>query len=319
MSEKPDRRLVVTSFPHIMSTATTQQIMLDVVIALLPAAIASTVIFGWRSALVIAVSVACCVGCEAAWMRGFKKPMLIGDLSAVVTGLLLAFNLPVDIPLWQVVVGSVVAIIVVKQLFGGLGHNFVNPALAARVVLSISFAPDMTAYSSPRPVVDAVSSATPLSLIGNGEVPSLVQLMLGTHMGVLGETCAAALLAGGIYLVIKKVLSPIIPLTYIATTILVSWLGGCAYPVHAALSGGLLLGAIFMATDYATSPYTNLGRLVYGLGCGLFTGIIRTFGTSTEGVSYAILLMNLLLPYVNDLARRKPYGTEGGGDAANKQ
>ncbi len=320
-----NERLIVTSSPHILSNRTTRSLMLDVIIALLPAAIVSVVLFGYRSAVVISVCIVSCAIFEAIWCLLMKKPIMISDLSCVVTGMLLAFNLPAGIPWWQAVVGCFVAIIVVKQLFGGIGCNFVNPALAARVVMALSFATSMVTYAYPHGAPDAVStaspahgvdimaSATPLNLIdaGKGADLSLWQLFIGDHGGVLGETCAIALLIGGVYLVARKVILPIIPLIFIGSTVLFSWLFGCPLPIHAALSGGLFLGAIFMATDYATSPYTITGHLIFGLGCGLLTALIRTFANSTEGVSYAILLMNLLVPYINSLTRRKPFGTGG--------
>jgi len=313
MNVTQDDRLVVTSSPHIIGVRTTRGIMLDVIIALLPAAAASLIVFGWESAVIIAVCVASCVLFEYIWQKSMQKTVLVGDLSAAVTGLLLAFNLPARAGMWwQAVLGSAVAIIVVKQLFGGIGCNFLNPALAGRVVLAVSFTSSMTSYAFPKGV-DAVTSATPLAVIASdpASAPSLLTLFLGNHGGVLGETSALALLIGFAYLLIRKVISPIIPVTYVATTALLSWAFGCELPVHAALSGGLLLGAVFMATDYTTSPYTKTGRLVYGVGCGILTALIRSFASSAEGVSYAILLMNLVLPYVNDLTRRKPFGTGG--------
>lgn len=314
MSQKPIANLSVTSSPHILGKRTTRGIMLDVVIAMLPAAFMAILFFGYRAGVVIAVCIAACVVLEALWCFLLKKPMAIGDLSCVVTGMLLAFNLPAGIPIWQALIGCFVAIILVKQLFGGIGCNFANPALTARIVMALSFPATMIAYSFPaaQTGVDAVASATPLTLIREGgEVPGLWTLFVGAHGGVLGETSALALLLGGTYLVIRRVINPIIPLSFIASTGLICWAFGCPLPLHAALSGGLFLGAIFMATDYVTSPYTNLGRLIFGLCCGFFTGLIRAFGNASEGVSYALLIMNLLVPYINNLVRRKPFGTKG--------
>lgn len=317
-----EQKLQVSSSPHIHSNITTRKIMLDVLIALLPAAVASVVIFGWRSALLISVCVAACMLFEFLWCRIMKKPAATGDLSAAVTGVLLAFNLPSTLPVWQALIGCLVAIVIVKQLFGGLGCNFINPALAARVVLALSFTGSMTSYSQPlvtlnsaadtvaSATADAVTAATPLAQIaaGNGESLDFLTLLLGTHSGVLGETCAAALLFGGVYLVIRGVINPVIPLSFMAGVFGFTALFGGANPLLSVFSGGLVLGAVFMATDYVTSPYTNWGKLVFGLGCALITVLIRLFANSAEGVSFAILLMNLLVPYINDFTRKKVFG-----------
>ncbi len=304
--------LTVTSSPHFVSGKTTRSIMLDVVIALLPASAAAVYFFGLRSLLLIAVCVVSCVGFEALYSLLLKKKQPIGDLSAVVTGMLLAMNLPSTLPIWMAVIGSFVAIVIVKQLFGGIGCNFMNPALAGRVVLAISFAGAMTSYGFPKGAIDVLSSATPLQLVKFGGAESLdaLTLFLGNHGGVLGETSCAALLLGGIYLCFRRVIYPTIPLAYIGSTLLFAWAFGCSEPLLSILSGGLFLGAIFMATDYVTSPYTPLGKLLFGIGCGLLTALIRTYANSTEGVSYAILLMNLLVPYINDLCRTRPFGTQ---------
>ena len=282
--------------------------MLDVIIALCPAIIASGIIFGLRALLLIAVTVIACVAFEYLYCRLMKKPIPVGDLSAVVTGILLAFNLPSTFPFWMAVIGAFVSIVIVKQLFGGLGHNFANPAIVGRIVLAVSFAGRMTNYAFPtfEGGVDALASATPLVATRNADLP-LLQLFLGVHGGVLGETCAAALLLGGIWLVARKVISPVIPVTYLATVAVISLIAG-QEPLVQLLSGGLMLGAIFMATDYVTSPYTLTGKLVFGLGLGIITCAIRFWATSAEGVSYAILLMNVFVPYINDLTRQKPLG-----------
>lgn len=315
----------IASSPHITSRDTTRSIMLDVIIALLPAFALSVFFFGYRSALVVGVCVAACVGFEALWCLLMKKPQTIGDLSAVVTGMLLAFNLPASIPIWQAVVGSLVAIIVVKQLFGGIGCNFVNPALAGRVVMAVSFTTAMLNYSYPIRTLtgalpDVLTGATPLAALGSegaGTVSAL-SLFLGEHGGVLGETSCAALLLGGIYLCAKKVIKPIIPVAYIGSTFIFSWMFGNEHPLMFILSGGLFLGAIFMATDYVTSPYTNKGKWIFGIGCGLLTAVIRMYAGegNGEGVSFSILLMNLLVPYINGWCRKKPYGTEVARDEA---
>lgn len=322
-----ENKLVVTSSPHASASRTVRGIMLDVVVALLFPSVASVIIFGYRAALLITVSIVSCALFEFLYCKLLKKPSSAGDLSAVVTGMLLALNVPVSLPVWMMVVGAFAAIVIVKMLFGGIGCNFVNPALAGRVVLTLSFGTAMTTYGYPTRMPEAVAavssasvngpdmlaSATPLSIIeyGHKDVLDLWTLLLGNHGGVLGETCALALLLGGIYMVVRGVITPVIPLTFIGTTVLFSWIFGSPAPVLAALSGGLFLGAIFMATDYATSPYTNWGRFLYAFGCGLLTALIRAFATSTEGVTFAILIMNLLVPYINDLTRRKPFGTGG--------
>ncbi len=300
--------MLVKSSPHIRDNSSTQKIMLDVILALCPAILASAIIFGLRALLVIAVTVVSCVVFEYLYCRLMKKPNPIADLSAVVTGILLAFNLPSTLPLWMAVIGAFVSIVIAKQLFGGLGHNFANPAIVGRIVLAVSFAGRMTAYAYPEVTngVAALAGATPLVATRNADLP-LLTLFLGTHGGVLGETCAAALLLGGIWLVVRRVISPVIPVTYLATVAVISLLAG-QEPLVQLLSGGLMLGAIFMATDYVTSPYTLTGKLVYGLGLGIITCAIRFWATSAEGVSYAILLMNLLVPYINDLTRQKPLG-----------
>ncbi len=305
--------LRVSVSPHLRGPRTTQNIMLDVLIALCPAFIASVILFGWRSILLTAVSAAACVACEYIWERLMKKPVTVGDLSAVVTGVLLAFNVPASMPVWELIVGDIVAIVCVKMLFGGIGCNFVNPALVGRVVMFFSFTGDMTNYQFPSVTagrVDALSSATPLAAIRAGELnwDYFGRLLLGTHGGVLGETCAIALIAGGVYLCVRKVIKPIIPLAYLGSTLVFGWIFGSSQPVLAVFSGGLLLGAIFMATDYVTSPTTNLGKLVFGLGCGLLTAMMRTFASSAGAVTFSILLMNLVVPYINDLTAPKPFG-----------
>ena len=293
--------------PHIHSGRSTRRIMLDVLIALLPATAAGAVIFGLRSLLVVAVTVAACVGFEAIFNLLAKKPIPVGDLSAAVTGLLLALNLPANVPLWQCVVGALFAMVVVKGLFGGLGANPVNPAITARVFMLVAFS-TMTKAAFP---VDSVSSATPLA---SEEATSLMDLFLGNHGGAIGETCAAALLLGGLYLLVRRVITWQIPVAFVGTVFLTSFLmeGMDATAALAAiLSGGLLIGAIFMATDYVSSPATPWGKIIFGLGAGLVTFLIRYFGVYPEGVSFAILLMNILTPYVNSWTKRKVFGIGG--------
>lgn len=280
--------------------------MRDVLIALFPALIASVIIFGARALLVTAVCVAFSVGSEWLFEKIVKRQSSIGDLSAVVTGILLAYNLPVGIPLWQAAFGSMVAIIVVKQLFGGLGQNFANPAITARIIMLLAFSGTMTKWRFP----DVLSSATPLVIL-KGEssevLPSMINMFLGVRGGCLGETCALALIIGGIYLLIRGVISWHTPIAFIGTVFIFTLILG-KQPVYQLLSGGLLLGAIFMATDYSTTPNTNWGRIIFGIGCGLITVLIRVWGNYPEGVSFSILLMNILTPYISKLTRKKPLG-----------
>ena len=303
-------KLIASVSPHFFSRRTTRTIMLDVILALLPAAIASVIHFGWRSLLVIGVCVASCVVSEWAFERLCHRENTIGDLSAVVTGLLLAYNLPVSIPVWQAVFGSVVAIIVVKQLFGGIGQNFANPAITARIVLLVAFSGSMTNWvnAATAKMPDAVSSATPLAAAAKGTtamMPSYTELLLGQHAGCLGETCALALLLGGLYLLVRRVITWHTPVCYLATVALLSLVCGKDV-LYQLLSGGLLLGAFFMATDYATTPSTSWGKVIFGCGCGLITVLIRFWGNLPEGVSYSILIMNILTPYIAGLTRQKP-------------
>lgn len=306
--------MVVSVTPHIKSKNTTQKIMLDVIIALIPALVASVILFGFRALLLTCVSVTACVLCEYAWEKLLHLPVTVSDLSAVVTGILLAFNVPVGQPVWQLVVGDVVAIIGVKMLFGGLGCNFMNPALVGRVVIMFSFATDMSVYAVPKTAgalvssVDAVSTATPLAMMEQLDWSNFLQLLLGNHGGALGGVCPVALLLGGIYLCARKVIKPIIPLCFIGSEVLFSWAFGGTQPVLSLFAGGVMLGSIFMATDYVTSPHTDKGRVIFGLGCGFITALIRVFGNYPEGVTFAILLMNILVPYINDWTMTKPLG-----------
>ncbi len=303
-------KLISSVSPHFSSKRNTQNIMLDVVIALMPAAVASVVIFGIRSLLVIAVCVASCVISEFLFEKLCKKKNTVMDLSAVVTGLLLAFNLPVSIPVWQAVLGSVVAIVVVKQLFGGIGQNFANPAITARIMMLTAFSGTMTnwVYPGTPKMTDAISSATPLVAAAKGTtamMPSYLELFLGTHGGCIGETCALAIILGGVYLLARGVISWHTPVAFIGTVALMSLICGKDV-LYQVLSGGLLLGAVFMATDYSTTPPTKMGKIVFGIGCGLITILIRFWGNLPEGVSFSILLMNILTPYIDRLTRNKP-------------
>ena len=302
-------KLVISASPHIDSGATTRKIMGDVLIALCPALIAAIVIFGWRALLVTAVCAAACVFFEWGFEWLCHKESTIGDLSAVVTGVILAYNLPVSIPLWQAVFGCLVAIVAVKQLFGGIGKNFANPALVGRIVLFLSFSKTMTAWVFP----DAVSSATPLAQLAAGQKPELLTLLLGNHGGCIGETSALLLIIGFIYLLYRKVITARIPLAYIGTVAILAFLfpqgnDRIAWMAAQVFGGGLMLGAIFMATDYVTSPLTKLGQIVYGIGCGVITILIRYFGGYSEGVTYAILCMNACAVLLDKIGRPVKFG-----------
>lgn len=311
-----ENNFVVSVSPHVYGKKNTTGVMLDVIIALLPAAIASVIIFGARSALVIGVCVAACVAFEAFFDLICKKPMTIGDLSAVVTGLLLALNIPADIPVYQAIVGSFVAIIVAKCLFGGLGFNFANPAITARVVMLMAFTGTMTSAVAPKGV-DLVGGATPLanlyaeeSASAFMESTSLLDMFLGVRGGALGETSALALVIGFVYLLVRKIITWHTPVVFIATVFLGSLAitGDATTALYFTLSGGLFIGAIFMATDYVTTPCTPLGKVIFGLGCGLITLVIRFYGSFPEGVSFSILLMNILTPYIEKYTMLKPLG-----------
>lgn len=307
--------LIAGSSPHIKSGESTQKIMRDVIIALIPAMLASVYFFNLRAAMLIIVTVLSCILSEYAWTKITKKPDTITDMSAAVTGILLALNLSPAVPVWIAAIGGFFAIIIVKQLFGGLGHNFVNPALAARAFMMASWPVQMTSWL--KPGWDAVSSATPLALMKNGEaagqLPKLWDLFIGNIGGTIGETSALALLIGVIYLIARKVINLELPLTFIGTVALVTWMFGGGKPftgdfVSHILSGGLMLGAFYMATDYTTSPVTFEGRIVMGFGCGLLTSVIRLFGGYPEGVSYSILLMNLVVPMIDRYMIPKSFG-----------
>ena len=304
-----ENKLHISVSPHIHGKRTTMGIMLDVLIALLPTTIAGVIIFGLRSLLVIGVCIAASVISELLFNIITKRKQTISDLSCVVTGLILALNLPANVPVWQAIIGSVFAIIVVKCLFGGLGKNIVNPALTARVFMLVAFS-SLAQASFP---VDATAGATPLVSIAEGNVPELMDLFLGKTGGSIGETCSLALLIGGIYLIVRKVITWQIPVAFIGTVFVFSFFVQDFNVVTAlagVLSGGLFLGAFFMATDYVTSPETPWGKIVYGVGAGVITVLIRFWGIYPEGVSFAILLMNILNPYINSLTARKLFGGE---------
>lgn len=329
MSDKIEaKKLTVSASPHKRSADTTSGIMLDVIIALMPALIVSVVLFGFRSLLVTAVSAGACVLLEYICRKVMKRNNTIGDLSAVVTGILLAFNLPSTMPLWMVIIGDIVAIVVVKQFFGGIGQNFVNPALVGRIVLMTSFPTYVNSYPEPFAWridgIDAITSATPLAemasiykadnivtAINSSQLPTMMNMFFGVRGGCLGETCAAALLLGFLYLLIRKVISPTIPLFYVGTVaviMLIAGQGSLSFVGYQVLSGGLLLGAIFMATDYTTSPISFKGKIIFAVGCGIITSLIRIFGSLPEGVSFSIILMNILVPHIETLTTSKPFG-----------
>lgn len=305
--------LVVSSSPHIRSTESTEKIMRDVIIALLPATFLGFYNFGLRAVIVTLITILSCIGAEALYNVIAKQKLTISDYSAGVTGLLLALNLPHTVPYWIIPIGAIFAIIVVKQLFGGLGQNFMNPALAARAFLVISFAGFMTNWE-----LDGVTTATPLELLPEGaaELPSLFNVFVGNIGGTIGETSVIALLIGGAYLLYRKIINWRIPTFYIGTVALfVLVFGGQGFDINFVLyhicSGGLILGAFFMATDYASSPITPLGQIIFAIGAGLITAIIRLFGAYPEGVSFAILFMNLWVPIIERYTIPKAFG-EGG-------
>ena len=292
-------KLIIEPSPHIKSPITTQKIMLTVIIALLPALLASVIIFGLRALVMTVICCACCVIFEWVTRKIMKRDSTISDLSAIVTGMLLSFNLPVT---------CFVAIVIVKQFFGGIGQNFANPAITARIVLMLSFTSYMTSWAQPfyYQSTELVTTSTPLA----GGEASLMDMFLGTTGGCLGETCALALIIGGIFLVITRVISPATPLCFIGTVFVLSLIstGDIEKATAAILSGGLMLGAIFMATDYSTTPLTLPGKIIFGIGCGLITMLIRNFGTMPEGVSYSILLMNILTPIIDRFTVPKAFG-----------
>ncbi len=311
------KNLTVSVSPHLHAEITTQTIMRDVLLAMLPAVVASVVFFGPRALLVEAVCVAVAILCEWAFEKICKRPVTVSDLSAAVTGLLLALNLPVGIPLWQAAFGSFVAIVLVKQMFGGIGYNFANPAITARVIMLVAFSGTMTSWVVPNfvdavsssTVVDAVSSATPLAILKQGGegLPTLLEMFLGARGGSLGETSCLALLLGGIYLIARKVITWHTPVAFIGTVVVLTALLG-QQPLYQMMAGGLFIGAFFMATDYTTSPPTPAGKLIFGFGCGLITVAIRVWGNYPEGVSFSILLMNILNPYICMWTQPKPLG-----------
>lgn len=321
--------LNISSSPHVRDKSSTRSIMWDVIFALIPTSIFGIYNFGIRAAVLIAVCIATCLLSEYIWQKCMKLPLTVNDGSAVLTGLLLALNLTPTFPIWMAILGSIFAIIIVKQLFGGLGQNFMNPALGARCFLMVSFAGQMTSFAH-----DGITGATPLAIIkagsrsdsiqkilasGDGktqEATSLLKMFIGSTGGTIGETCAIALLIGAAYLLIRKIISWRIPVCYIAVfAIFILLFGGrgfdLTYLVAELCGGGLLLGAFFMATDYVTSPITPKGQIIFGVLLGLLTGVFRVFGASAEGVSYAIIICNLLVPLIERVTIPVPFGKEG--------
>lgn len=311
----------VSASPHIKDNSSVRGIMADVAIAMYPALLFGAFIFGYRALLVTVVTVAACVLTEYFYEKGMKRPITIGDFSAVVTGMILALNMPVNIPLWMPILGGVFAILVVKQVFGGLGQNWMNPALAARCFLLISFTSKMTDFTSKALGFDAMSSATPLAALKAGTLfsasykYSLFDMFLGYIPGTIGEVSVAALLIGAAYLVYKKVITLRIPLIYIATVAVFAFIFGehnLNYVLAHIFGGGLIFGAFFMATDYASSPLTPMGQVVYAVFIGLLTGLFRIFGASAEGVSYAIIIGNIVVPLIEKYTLPIAFGLKGG-------
>ncbi len=324
MTDYKNLKLIASSSPHIRSNEDTRSIMLDVIIAMLPALCMSIYVFGFQALVLTAISVASCMFWEWGYRKAMKKSCAIGDLSAVVTGMLLAFVCPVSLPWWAIVIGAFFSIVVVKQLYGGIGCNFLNPALAGRAVLVASYAGAMTTWVTPAEklplfgsAADVATGATPLALMKDGafdQLPTVMDMFLGKIGGSLGEVSALMLLLGGVYLIIRKVISWQIPVSYIATVAVISLIsapagiGAMDYMLYSIFGGGLMLGAIFMATDYATSPVTKAGQLIFGIGCGLLTVFIRRFGSYPEGVCYSILIMNCCTWLLDKYVKPTIYG-----------
>ena len=310
-------KLIVSTSPHIQSKDSTQSIMRDVIIALLPAAVAGTILFGWNALITILVCVGTTVLSEFLFNLLVKKEQTVTDLSAVVTGLILALSLPAKAGIFHCSVGSVFAIVVVKCLFGGIGCNFANPAATARVFLIIAFSASIGGATAPAlGGADLVASATPLEIIKLGtdaELPSLLDMFLGNRAGAIGETSVLALLLGGIYLIVRRVIKWQVPVVYIATVFLLSLIikQDLTVALYQVLGGSLVLAAFFMITDYSTTPINTLGKMVFAFGCGVITALIRFWGSYPEGVSFAILLMNILSPYIEKLCTKKPFGKVG--------
>ena len=303
------KNLIVTSSPHLRSDRSTRRIMQEVCLALAPAGIAGIVFYGWNALAIIIASVLSCVVSEYVFQRVSHQKVLIGDWSAVVTGLLLAYNIPANAPLWIPVIGGIIAIVLVKQCFGGLGGNFMNPALTARAILFVSWAGIMSNYPNTRFMTDAVSSATPLAMMAQGESVSKLNLLIGNCSGVLGETCKLAIILGGLYLILRGIIDWRIPVCFIASAFLCYLIqDGFDIALAQILSGGLMLGAFFMATDYVTCPMSGSGRVIMGIGCGVLLFVIRSYASYVEGCSFAILFMNVMTPLIDRFTAGKFFG-----------
>lgn len=307
-------KLFVEASPHIRSSRTTQNVMLDVVIALCPALIAATIIFGIKALVLTVICCASCVIFELLFNMITKKERTISDMSAVVTGMLLSFNLPVDLPIYMAIIGCFIAIVIIKCLFGGIGQNFANPAITARIALMLSFTAAMTTWTAPLSAwdstIDAATSATPL-VAEKANLPSLMDMFLGVRAGCLGETCILALLLGGIYLLARGVIRFETPVCFIGTVAVLTLLKNgfdCTDMLYQLMGGGLILGAFFMATDYSTTPITTKGKIIFAVGCGVITFLIRQFASLPEGVSFSILVMNCLSPLIDRVTVPKPLG-----------
>lgn len=308
--------LIVASSPHMLSENNTAKIMRDVLIALVPAGIISVMNFGIRALILAVLCVAAAMASEFLFQKSIGKKTTIQDGSAAVTGLILAYNLPPSLPYWMAMLGSVIAIVFVKQIFGGIGHNFANPAATARIILMMSFTTPMTTWtaSGMAKTAEAVSEATPLALAASGQaelLPNTLDLFLGFTGGSMGETSAMAFLLGGVFLMARRVITPEIPAAFLGTMVIFALLAG-EDPLFHIFAGGAMLGAFFMATDYSTSPMTKTGKLIFGIGCGLLTMTIRLFGSLPEGVSFAILFMNILTPHIDNFCRWRLYGRKQG-------
>ena len=319
MDKKYYDNLIVSASPHLVTAMDTQKTMLMVLIALVPSLLVSTYVFGFRVLILTAVCIAASMFFEWAWNKLMKRKQTVCDLSAALTGTLIAFNLPSGLPYWIAIVGCFVAIIVVKQLFGGIGKNLVNPAITARIVLFISFATEMTTWPLPRmnQTADVLTGPTPLGVIHEGgQLPTNMEMFLGYIGGSMGEVSAIALIIGGLFLVWKKIISPIIPCCFIGTVFVFALIYYSAtgngdalqMAVFHILAGGVMLGAIFMATDYVTSPISAKGQIIFAVGCGLLTSFIRVYGGYPEGVSYSILIMNLAVPLIDRYTRPRIFG-----------
>lgn len=318
MDKKTYSNLTVSSAPHIVSKTDTSRIMLMVLIALAPSFAMSIYVFGARAIALTLVCLMACMFFEWAYNRLMKRPQTVGDLSAAVTGVLIAFNVPSNLPYWIAVIGCFVAIVIVKQLYGGIGKNLVNPAITARIVLFIAFATEMTTWPVPFTGADAKTGATPLGILaeGGGELPSNMDMFMGYIGGSMGEVSALMLLIGGLFLIWKKVISPITPVCFIGTVFVFALIyyaaTGDGNALHMAvfhvLAGGVMLGAFFMATDYVTTPILPMGKVIFGIGCGVITMLIRLYGQYPEGVSFSILLMNVVTPLIDNFCQKRMYG-----------